>query len=310
MRNQPPRRAAPRGPAEDLLSPPPTRAEPAPLTGRRPPVSGERTRQPLWPARAVWWRPAHARRLLIAAAPAVAVVVALLALWQWYASGPGANAFILPTPLAVATSLVTRRDALWANTWVTLRETLLGFAAALGAGVVFGVLVDSSPWLRRALYPLLVITQTIPLITLAPLLVLWFGPELISKVIVVVLICFFPITVALASGLRAADPELLKLYRAFGAGPVRIFWSVRLPGALPALFSGIRIGIAYSVIGAIFGEYVGADAGLGLYMQLNQKSLAVAAVLAAVVVAGALSVALFELVAVVERLALPWSYLA
>jgi ABC-type nitrate/sulfonate/bicarbonate transport system permease component len=190
---------------------------------------------------------------------------------------------------------------------VTLQETVIGFALALAAGVAFGTLIDFSPWLRRAIYPLLVASQTIPIITLAPLLVLWFGFGLVSKSIVVLLVCFFPIVVALADGLRSADPELIRLFRAFGAGPVRILWSVRLPGALPSLFSGVRIAITYSVIGAIFGEYVGASAGLGFYMQL--KKFSPAAVLAAIVVTALLSIALFASVAIVERLALPWYYL-
>src|SRR5262249_30836433 len=158
-------------------------------------------------------------------------------------------------------ALVAQRVILWQHTLVTLSETAVGFAAALAAGTLFGAAIDFSSWLRRALYPLLVTSQTIPIITLAPLLVLWLGYALRSKAIVVLLVCFFPITVALADGLRSADPELMKLYRSFGAGRVRIFWSVRLPGALPALFSGIRIAITYSVIGAIFSEYIGANAG-------------------------------------------------
>jgi ABC-type nitrate/sulfonate/bicarbonate transport system permease component len=253
--------------------------------------------------------PQRMRRFGVAVMPAVIVLAALIALWQWYASQPEVDPQLLPTPLAVWTSLVAQRDILWHHTLVTLNETLVGFAVALAAGVLFGTVIDFSPWLRRALYPLLVASQTIPIITLAPLLVLWFGYELLSKSIVVLLVCFFPITVALADGLRAADPELIKLYRAFGAGPLRIFWSVRLPGALPSLFSGIRIAITYSVIGAIFAEYVGASAGLGLYIELQQHSFATAGVIAGIVVTAVLSVTLFLLTALIERIALPWYYL-
>jgi ABC-type nitrate/sulfonate/bicarbonate transport system permease component len=252
-----------------------------------------------------WWR---VSRLTVAATiPALGLLAALVLLWQWYASQPDIDAQILPTPLAVWGVLVGQRDILWQHMLVTLQETVIGFALALAAGVAFGTLIDFSPWLRRAIYPLLVASQTIPIITLAPLLVLWFGFGLVSKSIVVLLVCFFPIVVALADGLRSADPELIRLFRAFGAGPVRILWSVRLPGALPSLFSGVRIAIAYSVIGAIFGEYVGASAGLGFYMQL--KKFSPAAVLAAIVVTALLSIALFASVAIVERLALPWYYL-
>ena len=259
-----------------------------------------------WPIARRW----HVSRITLAnTIPALALLAALVLLWQWYASQPDIDAQILPTPLAVWGVLVGQRDILWEHMLVTLQETLIGFALALAAGVAFGTLIDFSPWLRRAIYPLLVASQTIPIITLAPLLVLWFGFGLVSKSIVVLLVCFFPIVVALADGLRSADPELIRLFRAFGAGPVRIFWSVRLPGALPSLFSGVRIAIAYSVIGAIFGEYVGASAGLGFYMQLKQHSFATAGVLAAIVVTALLSIALFASVAIAERLALPWYYL-
>ena len=247
-------------------------------------------------------------RSLGAVWPSAVAVVVLLLLWQAYVVVSGIDQQLLPTPGAVWNALTTQRQALWDNMLVTLWETVIGFGVALATGILFGVAIDLSPWLRRALYPLLVATQAVPLIALAPLLVLWFGSGMISKVIVVTLMCFFPIVVALADGLRGADPELIKLFRSFGAGPVRIFWSVRLPGALPALFSGVRIAIAYSVIGAIIAEYVGAVAGLGLYMTLKQHSFSTAGVLATFVVAALLSFALFALVALVERLALPWYY--
>ena len=248
-------------------------------------------------------------RSLAGAWPSLIALVALLLLWQGYVVFSGVDQQLLPTPGAVWNALIAQREALWENTLVTLGETIIGFAVALATGIACGVAIDLSPWLRRALYPLLVASQTIPIIIIAPLLVLWFGFGLVSKSIVVLLVCFFPIVVALADGLRSADPELIRLFRAFGAGPLRIFWSVRLPGALPTLFSGVRIAIAYSVIGAIFGEYVGASAGLGFYMQLKQHSFSTAGVLAAIVVTALLSVALFASVALVERLALPWYYL-
>lgn len=249
------------------------------------------------------------RRGVAIALPPLALFAALLLLWQWYAQTLGATgAVTLPPPTQVWSVLLTQRDILWYHTQVTLNETLVGFAAALAAGLVCGTLIDFSSWLRRALYPLLVTSQTIPIITLAPLLVLWFGFALLSKTIVVMLVCFFPIVVALADGLRGADPELIKLYRSFGAGKIRIFWSVRLPGALPSLFSGIRIAITYSVVGAIFGEYVGANAGLALYMKLKQASFNTAGVIAAIAVTAALSIMLYGAAALVERLALPWYY--
>jgi ABC-type nitrate/sulfonate/bicarbonate transport system permease component len=265
-----------------------------------------RRARPVWKrttALLVWLRQIGSRVV-----PAFVGFGAFIALWQWYAGQPSIDPELLPTPLAVWGALCAERDLLWQQTLVTLEETAVGFAAALVAGVFFATVVDFSSWLRRALYPLLVTSQTIPIITLAPLLVLWFGFGLFSKVVVIALMCFFPIVVALADGLRSTDPELVKLYRAFGAGRLRLYWSVRLPGALPALFSGIRIAVTYSVIGAIFGEYVGASAGLGYFIELKQHSFATAAEIAAILVTAALSIMLFLLVALIERLALPWYY--
>lgn len=274
-----------------------------PASSRAGAVKGAR---PTESRRAAW---VVAARRVWGIVPAVALLAGLLLLWQWYASRPENDPQFLPTPLAVWSALAAQRAILWHHTLVTLWETVVGFAAALVAGVVCAVIVDVSPWLRRAVYPLLVASQTIPIITLAPLLVLWFGFGLTSKAIVILLVCFFPITVALADGLRSADPELVRLFRTFGAGASRIFWMVRLPGALPQLFSGIRIAITYSVIGAIFAEYVGASEGLGYYILLKQHSFATAGVMAAIVVTAVLSVALFALTALVERAALPWYYL-
>ena len=245
---------------------------------------------------------------LAAVWPSAVAVIVLLLLWQGYVVVSGVDQQLLPTPGAVWSALTTQREALWANTLVTLWETLIGFGAALATGIALGVAIDLSPWLRRALYPLLVASQAIPLFALAPLLLLWFGIGVTSKAIVVTLMCFFPIVVALADGLRGADPELIKLFRSFGAGTLRVFWSARLPGALPALFSGIRIAIAYSVIGAVIAEYVGAQAGLGYYMTLKMHSFSTVGVLATFAVTALLSFALFALVALVERLALPWYY--
>lgn len=261
-------------------------------------------------ARAGWSRGLARRvgRLAARVLPPLALAGLLLAAWEAYANRVVGDAQLLPPPSAVWAALVDQRDDLWANALVTLGETAVGFAAALTAGAICGVLVAATPWLRRALYPLLVASQTVPIITLAPLLVLWFGFGLTSKAIVVTLICFFPIAVALADGLGTADPELIRLYRAFGAGPVRIFWSVRLPGAVPALFSGVRIAVAYSVAGAIFGEYVGAEAGLGFYIQLKQHIYATASIVAAIAVTAALSIGLFAAATLVEHIAIPWHH--
>jgi ABC-type nitrate/sulfonate/bicarbonate transport system permease component len=157
------------------------------------------------------------------------------------------------------------------------------------------------------LLPLLVVSQTVPIVALAPLLVLWFGYGALPKVLVVALVCFFPMVVATSRGLSATDPELLKLYRTFGASRRQVFRMVRLPTALPAFFSGVRIAVTYSVVGAIFGEYVGAAQGLGIYLQTAKNSYRTDLVFAVIAVTALMSLALFGLAVVVERLAIPWA---
>src|SRR3989440_8145138 len=179
-------------------------------------------------------------------------------------------------------------------------------AAATLLGLLLAILLDASNWLRRAIYPLLITSQTIPIIALAPLLLIWLGFGLEPKIIVVALYCFFPIAVACADGLAGAEPELINLLRSMRASRWQILWLVRLPGAMPAFFSGLRIAATYGVTGAIFGEYVGAYQGLGIYMQLSFNSHAIVLVFAAILVTAALSLLLFGLVSLIERIALPW----
>ncbi|MBA3825234.1 MAG: ABC transporter permease [Ktedonobacterales bacterium] len=240
-------------------------------------------------------------------APLGALAV-LLAFWQIYVVAARVNTLILPPPSQIVR--VTVAD--WAHVQqallATLGETAIGFAVALTFGLLCAALLDLLAPVRQALYPLLVASQSIPIVAIAPLLQLWFGTDLTAKVIVITLVCFFPITVAGLDGLRATEPDLLRLYRGFGASAARILWEVRLPGALPALFSGIRIAITYSVVGAIFSEYIGAEQGLGVYLRQKQAAFRVDLVIGVVAVTALASIALFLLVMLIERLAIPWFY--
>ncbi|HYP20088.1 MAG TPA: ABC transporter permease [Chloroflexia bacterium] len=243
--------------------------------------------------------------------PAIALAL-ILAAWEAYSrlvlGGVPGGERLLPAPTRIAGALYSNLGILAPHTWQTLLETAIGFALALLLGFSFAVLIDLSPLLRAAIYPLLVVSQTIPLLAIAPLMVLWFGFGLLPKVLIVALVCFFPIVVAGADGFRSTDPELVRLFRTFGAGRWEIFRYVRFPGALPSLFSGVRIAITYSVIGAVWGEYVGAQWGLGIFMQRAQHSYQVALVFAAILVISALSIGLFVLVSLAERLAIPWYF--
>ena len=249
----------------------------------------------------------HARLRGIAGyGPAFVLAFALFALWELIVRAGGVSAAVLPAPTAILQALFDNWDVLAGHTLQTLLETVLGLAAATLLGLLLAILIDISLSVRRAVYPILVTSQTIPMIALAPLLLIWFGFDLGPKIVVVTLYCFFPIAVACADGLLSADPDLLRLMRSMKASHWQILWFVRLPGAMPSFFSGLRIAATYSVTGAIFGEYVGAYQGLGIYMQTSFNSHAVILVFAAIVITAVLSLCLFGLVSLIERLALPW----
>lgn len=245
-------------------------------------------------------------RKLASYGPAFILIVALLAVWQLYVQASQISPLFLPSPTAIVAALAQNWPIIYDNTVQTLLETVLGILLATLFGLAMAILLDVSSWVRRAIYPLLVISQTIPMIALAPLLLIWIGPDIRSKLIVVVIYCFFPIAVACADGLASVEPEVIQLLRSMRATRWQILWMVRLPAAMPAFFSGLRIAATYSVVGAIFGEYVGAEKGLGIYMQRATNSFAISQVFAAIVVTAVLSLLLFGLVSLIERIALPW----
>jgi ABC-type nitrate/sulfonate/bicarbonate transport system permease component len=245
-------------------------------------------------------------RRLAGYGPAFVLALTLLVLWELYVRAGQMSVQVLPAPTGIVQALIQNWNVIYDNTIQTLLETVLGMGIATLLGLSLAIMLDISNWLRRAIYPILVTSQTIPIIALAPLLLIWIGYDIRPKLIVVALYCFFPIAIACADGLASAEPELLNLLRSMRASRWQILWLVRLPGAMPAFFSGLRIAATYSVIGAIFGEYVGAEKGLGIYMQRAANSFATVQVFAAILVTAILSLLLFGLVSVIERIALPW----
>ncbi len=254
------------------------------------------TRVPRGPDSRVWGR----------VVPPLVLVAVGLAVWQWYVTVAEVRPQVLPSPLRVLEQGWAYREQIWANTVPTVQVTAVGFTVSLALGWALAVAVDFSPWLRRALTPLLVASQTLPIIAIAPLLIIWFGFGLLPKVVVIALVTFFPIAVGLIEGFAATDRQATSLLRSMGASRWAQFRYVRLPGALPRFFTALRIGITYAVTGAIFAEYVGATAGLGIFMSLQKNSFRTDLVLAAVLVTALLSVTLFLLTYAVERLVIPW----
>ncbi|MHB0859553.1 MAG: ABC transporter permease [Anaerolineae bacterium] len=243
-------------------------------------------------------------------APPIVLVLAALALWQLAVAALQIQDWLLPAPLSIVRAGWEARALLGPHIWQTAQETVIGFTLALAVGISLGILIDASPLARNAVYPLLVVSQTIPIIAIAPLLAIWLGYGIWPKIIVVGLICFFPIVVSTSDGLRAVDPELVALLRTMGASPRDVFAKVRLPGAMPSVFSGIKIAITYSVVGAILGEWVGASRGLGVFMLRATNSFRTDWVFASMAVTAVLSVLLFALATVAERLLLPWHHAA
>jgi putative hydroxymethylpyrimidine transport system permease protein len=244
--------------------------------------------------------------------PPIAIVVALLGLWQLAANlDVIANAlhiepFLVPSPSDIAQSLWTDRSMLVDNGWVTLQEVIAGFALSVAAGVTFAVVLHLSPTLRRAFYPLLVASQTVPIVVVAPILVVWLGFGIGPKLAIIALICFFPITVNTLDGLRSVDPDLVKMMRTLDASRWQTLRRVEGPTALPYFFSGAKIAVAVAVIGAVFGEWAGSSSGLGHLIQQASAQLQTARTFAAVVVLSALAILLFGLLAVIERRVAWW----
>jgi putative hydroxymethylpyrimidine transport system permease protein len=244
--------------------------------------------------------------------PPVVVLVLLLGAWElaarWdlLADALKLEPFLVPSPSEIAESLWRDRSLLAENAWVTLGEVLLGFALALALGFCFALLIHLSPTLRRAFYPLLVASQTVPVVAIAPILVVWLGFGIGPKLAIIALVCFFPITVNTLDGLRSVDPELVKMMRTLDASRWGTLIRVEIPAALPFLFSGARVAAAVAVIGAVFGEWSGADSGLGHLILVAQGQLQVARVFAAVIVLSGFAIGLFALLAALERRVAWW----
>lgn len=230
--------------------------------------------------------------------PAVAIL-SLLLLWQAATMVFSIPLFILPSPLQVGREILDKAPLLASHGLVTLSEILIGFGCAVLIGVPLAVAMTYSRALERILYPLLVGSQTIPKVALAPLFIVWLGFGIAAKILMTFMISFFPIVIGAAIGFASMEQELLHVARSMGASGWQLFWKVRLPHALPSLFGGLRVGITLAVVGAVVAEFVGADKGLGYLIQLANGRVDTPLLLAAVVVMSATGIVLFF---IVERL--------
>jgi putative hydroxymethylpyrimidine transport system permease protein len=240
------------------------------------------------------------------------LLAALIGAWQLAASTGamaevlGLEDFLVPSPAEIAEALWKNRSLLADNAWVTLQEIVIGLACALVAGVGFAVLMHLSSLVRDAAYPLIVASQTIPIVVIAPILLIWFGFGIGPKIVVVALICFFPIAVNVLDGLRSTEPDAVKLMRSLDASRWQIFRRVEAPAALPSFFTGAKIAVVVAPIGAVFGEWVGGSSGLGHLILEDNAKLEVAREFAAVAVLSAMALVLIGLIALAERRVVAW----
>jgi ABC-type nitrate/sulfonate/bicarbonate transport system permease component len=251
----------------------------------------------------MWW----SQRLRVGSwLPPALLVIALLGAWEIGVAIFHTPAYILPPPSVVWAAFGEVRPLLGAHIVTTATEALAGIAVGAVVGVVLAVGVWTVPLFRRLTYPLMVGSQTVPMVVLAPLLVLWFGFGLTPKVVVVALIALFPVAISTVEGLASSDPEQIDLLRSMGAGRRDILRLILVPAATPAFFAGLRIAAAYAIAGAVIGEWVGASSGLGLFLTRSQTSFRVDRVFVGVAVIALLSITLFGIVDLLARLAAPW----
>jgi ABC-type nitrate/sulfonate/bicarbonate transport system permease component len=244
------------------------------------------------------------------ALPLLAVVGAIVAFWELFIYVTGEPAYVLP-PLhqVIYVAISEAPDRFLPAAWVTLQEMLLGFAAGVVVGLTLGAIIHHSKIIRQALLPLVIGTQSIPVIAIAPVLIIWFGFDMGPKIIMTAVITFFPVAVNTIAGFAAVDPDMVNLMRSLDASNWQIFRKVRLPAASPFIFAGIRNSAAISAIGAIVGEWVGANEGLGPVMIAANAGFKTAVVFAAILYLALMAVMLFLAVGIVERLVMPWHFI-
>jgi ABC-type nitrate/sulfonate/bicarbonate transport system permease component len=239
-------------------------------------------------------------------APAAIAIVLVLAAWEVYADLSSIRANVLPPPSRIFEQMLEQKGPLIENAIPTIEATLSGFALSVCSAFLLSIMVDFFDVLKRALYPLFIVSQTLPLVAIAPLVVLWFGFGLLPKILLVAFVTFFPMLVALVQGYASTDGEIEQLLRSMGATRSQIFTFARLPSALPYLFAGVRVSITYAVVGAIFGEYAGAAKGLGIYILNAKNNFRPDLVLAAVALSALLTLSLFALTVLMQRFVMPW----
>jgi NitT/TauT family transport system permease protein len=237
--------------------------------------------------------------------PALSLITCLI-LWQGAVTLFAVPKYLLPSPASVLVGLVSNLGLLTYHTSITLFECILAFALSLAAGIPLAIGIASLRWVEKSVYPLLVISQAVPKVAIAPLLLVWIGFGMETKILIAVLVAFFPIVISTVVGLRGLPPEMVELGSSMGLTAVSMFRKIRLPHALPSMFGGIKVAATFTVVGVVIGEFVGADKGLGYFLLFSSGQMQMDLMFADVIILGALGIGLFWIVEWAERRLLPW----
>ncbi|WP_372344157.1 ABC transporter permease [Streptomyces sp. KL116D] len=254
-------------------------------------------------------RPSTGRRMAEAAEKSwrpLALLLVCFGAWWVIAAAELVEPYLVPSPGRTLDVVLDKPDYLWHHSWVTTYETLIGFVIAVGVGILSAVVMVYSSTVEKTLYPVLLFAQVVPKIAIAPLFVVWLGFGIAPKILIAVLIAFFPVVISMVTGLKAVDPEMLELSATMGASPWQTFRKIRFPASLPHLFSGLKVAVTLAVTGAVVGEFVGANEGLGYVILQANGNLDTPMLFAGLLVMSLIGVVLFVAVEVAEKLLLPW----
>jgi NitT/TauT family transport system permease protein len=249
----------------------------------------------------------HAASTLTAVLGATMTLIALVMLWELLVRQFQIPAWLLPSPSLIGQAMLEWRSELIGHSMVTLYETLMGFALAIAISIPLAVAVVYSPILQNTIYPILLALQSMPKVAIAPLLALWIGFGTLPKIVVVFLVCFFPIIVATTSGLTAVPSSLMDLIRSLSASSLQTFVKIRFPTAMPHIFVGLKIAITFAVIGAVIGEFVGSENGLGYLILVSTSQSRTPLAFGSLVLLTVMSIVLYYGIALIERIAVPWA---
>ena len=244
---------------------------------------------------------------ITAKAPPVVSLLCVFLIWLFVSEGGLIPAYMLPSPIEVITAFAEDFSAIMKHASVTLHEALYGLMLGTALGFIISVLMDRFSFLYKALYPVIIITQTIPAIAIAPLLVLWMGFSAAPKITLVVITTFFPITVSLLDGFKSADGDAERLLKSMGANRIQIFRHIKLPSALPSFFSGLKVSASYAVVGAVIAEWLGGFEGLGVYMTRVKKAYAFDKMFAVIIFICLVSLLLMGAVTLASKISMPWN---